>query len=484
MSKKTNIIYILADDMGYGDMSCNNPDSKFKTPNLDSLAADGMRFTDAHAASSVCTPSRYSILTGRYCWRTELKNSVLWPWDASLMEDEHPTVAKMLKDNGYDTCCIGKWHLGLNWETFDGSAPFADLKPGEHDGKSRADLEANIDYSKPFRGGPVDCGFNYYFGVDVPNFPPYTWFENDHLTHIPTVKKPDDMFGAPGTMKEDWELKNMIPEFVKRVEKYIIETNEDKPFFLYFPLTSPHTPCVPNDEFIGKSGVDKYADFVLEVDWVVGKVIEALKQKGIYNETMIVFTSDNGPELEIGGKEGQQGVYNRAKNTGHYSMGELRGIKRDTWEGGHRVPFIVKGPDVPEGVTCDELMGLNDFMKSCAEMLDISVPEGSAEDSVSAWGLMSGKEEKTRRTNLIHHSCSGDFAIRSGNWVFIDHSTGDDVNAEPQWFKNERGYKAHNCPGELFKLDADLQERENLYEKHPEKVKELKSTLEKIKRQS
>ena len=240
-----NIIYILADDMGYGDMGCNNPGCKIPTPHLDRLAAEGMRFTDAHASSSVCSPSRYALLTGRYCWRTPLKSSVLWPWDPPLIEADRPTVAKLLRQQGYRTACIGKWHLGWEWATKDGKPACGDEPIGRLNREQRQALERNIDYSQPIGGGPLACGFDYYFGVDVPNFPPYTWFEQDRLAAAPTEQKPEEMFGQPGAMMPGWKLEDMVPEFVRRARTYIAEANSD-PFFLYLPLTSPHTPIVPN----------------------------------------------------------------------------------------------------------------------------------------------------------------------------------------------------------------------------------------------
>lgn len=475
-TQKPNIVYILADDMGYGDVACNNPESKIPTPNLDRMAAAGMRFTDAHAASSVCTPSRYSILTGRYCWRTDLKNHVLWPWDRALIEPDRLTVAHLLRDNGYRTAAVGKWHLGWDWQTKDGSDPAGGLPIGMYESETRKELEANIDFTKPMRGGPVDCGFDSYFGIDVPNFTPYTWFEDDHLAEIPTEPKADHIFGTDGVMIPGWEHERMIPEFVRRVEKYI-DNADDDPFFLYFALTSPHTPICPNKEFIGKSGAGLFGDFVCEVDWVVGKVLDALKAKGILDETLVIFTTDNGPEpLDCGYTD--CGAYEHARLYGHYSMGELRGVKRDSWEGGHRVPFIAHWPDVvPAGSVCNQLAGLSDLLGTCADLLDVELPADTAEDTISILPLLEGKDETPFRTSMIHHTCFGKFALRKDNWVFIDHVTGDDCNTEPEWFKEQRGYKPHNFPGELYDLQQDLSERENLYGQHPEIVEAMRDEL-------
>ena len=332
MTDKPNIIYILADDMGYGDMKCNNPDCRIPTPNLDGLAARGTRFTDAHATSSVCTPSRYSILTGRYCWRTRLKSGVLSPWDPALIEPGRLTVAELLRHNGYSTACIGKWHLGWNWQTKNEEPANKGAAYGVYDADVRYELGKNIDYTKPMQGGPIDCGFDYYFGDDVPNFPPYTWFEMDRLVTQPTEDKPADIFGHPGAMAQGWKLEAVVPQLTRRAVQYIEHAGKE-PFFLYFALTAPHTPIVPAPEFQGRSGAGAYGDYVCEVDWCVGEVMSALERAGIASKTLVIFTSDNGPE---------NSAYERIREHGHYSMAHLRGLKRDTWEGGHRVPFIAR----------------------------------------------------------------------------------------------------------------------------------------------
>ncbi len=477
--QKPNIIYILADDMGYGDMGCNNPGGKIPTPHLDRLAADGMRFTDAHASSSVCSPSRYALLTGRYCWRTPLKSSVLWPWDPPLIEPDRLTAAKLLRQQGYRTACIGKWHLGWAWATKDGKPAYGDAAIGHLDRQQRQALERNIDYSKPIGGGPLACGFDYYFGVDVPNFPPYTWFEQNRLAAAPTEQKPEAMFGLPGAMMPGWKLEDMVPEFVRRARAYIAEAGAE-PFFLYLPLTSPHTPIVPNRDFIGRSGAGLYGDFVCEVDWVVGEIMAALDEQGLADDTLFIFTSDNGPECS---PAAAGGCYEHVRQFGHYSMGHLRGAKRDTWEGGHRVPFVARWPGVtPAGSVCGQLALLGDFMATCAELTGAPLPAAAAEDSISMLPLLQGRVDAPVRRSAVHHSCSGRFALRQDDWVFIDAPSGDD-NREPDWFKAERGYRDHNFPGELFNLKDDIAERQNLYGQHPAIAGSLSRRLEVIKAQ-
>jgi arylsulfatase A-like enzyme len=465
-ASRPNIVFILADDMGYGDLGCQNPNSKIPTPNLDRLATQGMRFTDAHAPTSVCTPTRYGILTGRYCWRSRLKTQVLWPWEPPLIEEGRKTVAAMLREEGYRTACIGKWHLGWTW-------PFTKEVDKARDKAVPADA---LDWSKPITGGPCAVGFDYYFGDDVPNFPPYVFIENDHTLAVPSEQKPDSMYGAPGPMQPGWQLEALMPAITRKACGWIDGCTKDtpgQPFFLYFPLTAPHFPIVPTDEFKGRSKAGLYGDWVTEVDWAVGEVLAALERNKLADNTLIVFTSDNGPENP---------AYKIAKEFGHYSMGELRGVKRDTWEGGHRIPFISRWPGhIPAGTTSGEVICLTDFMATVAATLDIELRGDVAEDSCSVLpALLGEKVDHPLREATVHCSCSGKFAIRKGNWVLIDSPTGDD-NKEPDWFKQERGYTPHDCPGELYDLGVDLSERKNLYKEHPDIVAELKALLERYK---
>ena len=466
---RPNVIYILADDMGYGDMGCNNRASRIPTPNLDRLTAQGMRFTNAHAPSSVCTPSRYAVLTGRYCWRSRLHNGIVWQWDASLIEPDRLTVADVLRNQGYRTACIGKWHLGWDWSLTDGSRANDHVDFGVYDVARRSPLDSLIDYAQPMRGGPTDHGFDSYFGDDVPNFPPYTWFEDDHVAAPPTEPKPDDMFGAPGDMVAGWQLEAVMPELTRRVVDYVESAGED-PFFLYFPLTAPHTPIVPLDRFHGASNAGAYGDYVVEVDWCVGQVMDALERTGQAQDTLLIFTSDNGPEKP---------AYERIYEHGHYSMGDLRGIKRDAWEGGHRIPFVARLPGLVEaGSTCAHLTTLGDLLATCAELADAEVPDGAGEDSVSIAPLLRGGGPV--RHCAMHHSMLGRFALRQGDWVFIDDPTGGD-NEEPEWFRQERGYEPHDCPGELYDLREDLTQRHNRYADEPDVVAAMAALLERVK---
>lgn len=471
-AEKPNIVFILADDLGYGDLGCYNKDSKIPTPNLDRLAGESMRFTDAHAPTSVCTPTRYAILTGRYCWRSRLKRGVLGPFSPPLIEEGRLTVPAMLKKHGYTTACIGKWHLGWTWPTHDGAPP-----------SSRENRLSNVDFTKPISHGPTTRGFDQYFGTDVPNYPPYCFIGNDHTVGIPSAPDSgnDGLFNIPGPMLPGWRLVDILPELTKRAVKFIEDSaKSDKPFFLYFPLTSPHYPVVPAAEFKGKSGAGGYGDFVFQSDWTVGQVLDALKRTGVEKNTLVFFTSDNGPEVV----EIKPGAYERIPQYHHYSMGALRGAKRDTWEGGHRVPFIARWPgEIPGGAESDERICHVDLMRTLAAMLGESLPDNAGEDSYDIMPALRGEKlGKPLREAIVHHSAAGHFAIRKGNYVFIDWPTGDD-NKEPAWFKQERSYTAHSFAGELYDLREDLSERKNLFAEKPDIVAEMKSLLQKYKRE-
>jgi arylsulfatase A-like enzyme len=472
---RPNIVYILADDLGYGDLGCYNPGSKIPTDNLDRLAAGGMRFTDAHAPTSVCTPTRYAILTGRYCWRSRLQHDVLGPWGETLIAAERLTVPALLKQQGYATVCLGKWHLGWRWPTKDGQPP-----------RSGTDRLSNVDFTKPIADGPTTRGFDSYFGVDLPNYPPYCFIENDHTVGIPNQPNLPE-HNRPGPMVPGWDWVQIMPELTRRAVRYIDDAASRAPrtpFFLYFALTAPHYPVVPAPEFRGKSGAGDYGDFVVQVDWTVGQVLDALRKGGLEDDTLVIFTSDNGPEIT---GEVKNGVYDRARQYRHSSMGPLRGAKRDAWEGGHRVPFLARWPGkIATSSVSDQTVAHVDLMATVAAMLGVTLPEDAGEDSINILPVLLGNAGSTPvREATVHHSASGKFAIRRGDWVLIDAPSGDDnrKRGEPEWFKQERGYTARDQPGELFDLRQDLAERRNLYAERPEVVRALKELLEKYKRE-
>ena len=471
-----NIVYILADDLGYGDIGCyKKQPSKIPTPYVDRLAAEGIRFTDAHAPTSVCSPTRYALLTGRYAWRSKLQRGVVLPWGAPIITPDRLTVAELLRQSGYATAMVGKWHLGLTWATKDGQPP-----------SSATDRLSNVDFTRPFGGGPIAHGFDYYFGVDIPNYPPYCFLENDHTVGIPSVPDPgrEQLFNRPGPMLPGWKLDEILPELTRRSVAWIESAAKNtKPFFLYFPLTSPHYPIVPAKEFRGKTTVGDYGDFVAQTDWCVGQILDALERTGAAGNTLVIFTSDNGPEIT---GEVNPGAYDRIQRYQHHSIDGLRGAKRDLWEGGHRVPFVARWPGrIQAGTVSDEVMCHVDFMATLAALLDVKLPAAAGVDSVNALpALLGEKRDRPLREATVHHSASGAFALRRGDWVFIDAPTGDDNGArgEPAWLKQQRGYEPHQWPGELFNLREDLIERRNQYAEHPELVREMKALLERYKR--
>jgi arylsulfatase A len=475
-ARKPNIIFIMADDLGYGDLSCYNNESKIQTPNLDRLAAEGIRFTDAHAPSAVCLPCRYALLTGQYAWRTErwraraqVKGSDHWGKEPYLPADRL-TVPKLLKQQGYATACIGKWQLGWNW-------PTKDDKP--------AVTGFEIDFSRPITQGPTTRGFDYYFGTDVPNFPPFCFIENDRTIGIPSVPSPPE-FDRPGPMLPGWRQVEILPELTRRAVHYIEDRSKARePFFLYLPLTSPHTPVVPTPEFQGKTKIGIYADFVVQTDWTVGQILETLQRIGLAPNTLVIFTSDNGPEVTKGAST--DGVYERLRTYGHSSAGPLRGAKRTAWEGGHRVPFIARWPArAMSGVVSDETICHVDLLATLAGILDVNLPQNAGEDSFNILpALIEQKLDKPiRHATVLHGVANGDpLVIRQGDWALIDFPTGDCNEQEPEWFKKERGYQPHNYPGELYDLKHDLAQSRNLYAEYPEKVRELKALLEKLKRE-
>jgi autotransporter-associated beta strand protein len=455
---KPNIVFILADDLGYGDVSCQNPASKIRTPRLDTLASQGMSFKNAHAPSALCTPSRYGFLTGQYCWRTRLESGVLNMWDEPLVAPERLTVAGLLRDQGYTNGCFGKWHLGMSW-------PFIGKVPPGFDTNV---TPSAIDWSRRISGGPVDHGFDYYFGINIPNQPPYAFIQNDHVVGVPTVRY-DTVTGqqshwaGPGVPGWDWS--QVLPCVVSNAAAWVQQcaaSSPAQPFFLYLALPGPHQPVVPTAQFRGSSRAGAYGDYVQELDWAVGQVLDQIESSGIATNTLVIFSSDNGPD---------EFAYPRLQQYGHSSMGVLRGIKSDLWEGGHRVPFIAKWPgQVAAGSTSSQIICLVDFLRTVADLLGVQLPANSAEDSVSFLPAILGTSAGAGRSSLILESGPGQFGFWTNNWMFIDASTGDghDPELEPLWFKQLRGYPLSNSyPALLYNLSSDLVERTNLYAAQP-----------------
>jgi arylsulfatase A len=447
-AKRPNVVYILADDLGYGDIRRLNPEhGKIATPHVDRLASEGMVFTDAHSGSSVCTPSRYGILTGRYAWRTRLQSGVLWPYNAPLIAPGRLTVPALLQQHGYHTACIGKWHLGWNWPR----------KGGQ------------IVFDRPIADGPTARGFHDYFGVDVPNFPPYCFIDKDRMAGNPTGRKTtQNLDGLPGPMLPGWQFDAILPKLTAKAVDCIGQRAADKrPFFLYFALTSPHEPIAPSARFRGKSGISPLADFIMETDWVVGQVLEALDKHGLAKNTLVIFTSDNGHAPYTGLKA--------LLDAGHWPSQRLRGYKSDIWEGGHRIPFIVRWPGTTKaGATCHQLICLSDLMATCAEVLGTSLPENAGEDSASILSALRGAAVGPLHEAVVHHSWDGRFSLRQGKWKLelCSGSGGWSAPADAQAVK--RGLPAV----QLYDMAHDDRERVNLQHEHPEIVERLTKLLE------
>ncbi|MBL48608.1 MAG: arylsulfatase [Roseibacillus sp.] len=460
LQAKPNFIFILADDMGYGDVS--HAGGKIPTPHLDQLRTGGMRFTDAHTTSSVCTPTRYGILTGRYNWRSPLKKSVLFPPKKSIMDPKRPTVAGFLKERGYRTCVVGKWHLGLNWHMLDEPAKAAE-------GPTRGTCW-NIDFSRPPQQGPLKLGFtdDFLFPASL-DMAPYLYLRNDVAVGIPTVSKGWNRQG-PATV--DFEAENCLIDFARESRAFIRSAVGDKsPFFLYLPLTSPHTPIVPSREWRGKSPLGTYGDFVMETDWVVGEVMKELSEQKIAENTMLLFTTDNGCSPAAG--------IPKLVEKGHKPNAEWRGHKADIYEGGHRVPFLVRWPErVKANSTCDLTVCTTDFFATVAEILGVhgrKFPANAAEDSFSFLGALDQPARSTpTRPFTIHHSINGSFAIRKGPWklCLCPGSGGWSAPRPAQALKN-----GTLPPVQLFHLGEDPAERNNLQAEHPQIVRDLVDDL-------
>ncbi len=480
---RPNLVFILGDDMGYGDLACQNSQSKIPTPNLDRLARQGVRFADAHSPSAVCTPTRYGLLTGRYAWRTRLKRGVLWCWDKPLIPPGRLTVAKLFKKHGYDTACIGKWHLGMDWPTTDGKPP---VGIGRTRGK---DSGANVDFTKPIANGPTARGFDYYFGTAVPNFPPYCFIENERTVGIPTVPKPKGMFGCPGPMLEGWKLEGILSGLMRKAVEYIdakggraknpaFRQTKGKPFFLYFPLTAPHTPIAPAAEFKGKSKAGAYGDFVHQVDHVVGAVMKALARNGLAKNTLIIFTSDNGSPARDG--RNMSGATRSVLRFGHNPSRPWRGIKADVWDGGHRVPFVARWPGrIKPGTTSSETICHVDLLATAAAILGDTFPENAGEDSYNILpALLGQKLERPIREATVHHSGGGLFAIRQGKWKLIS-GLGSGGWTAPRGGKP----KSAGPKGQLYDMQADPTEKRNLWLERPDVVKKLAALLAHYRKQ-
>jgi arylsulfatase A len=453
-----NLLFILADDMGIGDVSHLNPQSLWQTPHLDRLAREGMVFTDAHSSSGVCTPTRYTLLTGRHSWRTKLKRGVLQGYSPSLIEPGRLTLAGFLRQQGFITAMFGKWHLGLDW---------AKVGPRPED----------VDFSKPLGGGPKAHGFDRFFGISASlDMPPYVWIENDRVTLPPTGTVDDNpapKMWRKGPISDDFRMEDVQPRLTEKTITFLEEraaARDGRPFFAYLALAGPHTPTLPAPAFSGKTRTP-YGDFVMQIDADVGAILTALEKHDLASNTLVIFTTDNG--------YAPAGDIPRHRDLGHDSSGGFRGAKSDVFEGGHRVPFFARWPGVtPAGSRSSDLVGHLDVFATMAELLGVKLPEGAAEDSSSFLALLRGQPAPAdRRDSLIHHSAEGEFAIRQGDWKLIlapgSGGWSPPTRSPTPWTQPKPDDFTGLPPYQLYHLSTDPKETTNLAAKHPEQVRRL-----------
>lgn len=467
---RPNIVVILTDDQGYGDVSAYNPAGKIPTPHIDQLAREGVRFTDAHSGSSVCTPTRYGLLTGRYAWRTRLKKGVLWSNGDTLIEPGRPTLASVLRSRGYHTAVVGKWHLGLHWSAKPGASVDRETAQGPTDW---------IDYTGPVTGGPLAAGFDEFFGIPASlDMRDYVYVENERVVEPPTATLPGIEFGKPGFYRAgpagpSFRIEAVLETFTRRAVDVIERRSRTgEPFFLYLPLAAPHTPMVPTGAFVGTTPLGPYGDFTVQTDAAIGTVLQALQRTGVADRTLVIFASDNGP-APAGGIAGLLPL-------GHDAAGGWRGAKQDAFEGGHRVPFVVRWPGVvaPGGVTARTVV-MTDVLRTLAEVVGATLPSTAAEDSVSFLPVL----RDVAYTGPLHeaivsHSAEGVFAIRQGKWKLILAPGSGGVSAPKPGSPEERGLP----PVQLYDLEADPKEQRNLQAQHPDVVQRLDGLLQHYQR--
>jgi len=475
---KPNILVILADDLGYGDVHCYNPErGKIQTPNIDRLASQGMRFTDGHSSSGVCSPSRYTLLTGRYHWRTRLQVGIVGVFGEPLIAPDRMTIGTLAQQQGYRTAAIGKWHLGWDWPIAPGQRKL--LQASKQAGKDDEAKPANAAtaahqaawreiFGKPIAGGPTTRGFDSYFGTDVPNWPPYCFIGNDRTLGIPSeflpaAKLGNNLASLPGPALKDWKLEDILPTLGDNACAFITEAaKQPEPFLLYLPLTAPHTPLAVTPEWQGKSKLNAYADFVMETDATIGRVLDALEKSGVGDHTLVLFTSDNGCAPYVGAAD--------LEKLGHYPSGPLRGYKSDVWEGGHRVPFIARWPGIVKpGSTCGQLVLHADFIATIAEVLATKLPDTAGEDSFSLLPLLKGGDQPVREQS-VNCSSNGLPSVRSGAWKFIPGP------GSGGWGKGGD----QSQPVQLYNLTDDLGETKNLAAEQPARVAQMKVLLERL----
>jgi arylsulfatase A-like enzyme len=448
-----NIVYVLADDLGWGDLDCYNPDSAIPTPYANRFATQGVRFTDMHSPSSVCTPTRYGILTGRYCWRSRLKQGVLQGYDPSLIEPGRLTVPGMLQKRGYYTAGVGKWHLGLG--------------DREH-----------TDYTQPLHPGPIDRGFDYYYGIPSSlDFEPYLYFENDRCVEQPTAttkgatQPPRGVFWRAGAIAPHFEFPQVLPTLTEKAISIIKDRARvpNKPFFLYFAMPAPHTPWVPIAPFLGRSKAGLYGDFVAQVDDSFGRVVKAVDDAGLASNTLVIFTSDNGAHWTPEDK----------KTWPHRANANWRGMKADIWDAGHRIPFLARWPGhTKPGMVSPQLGCLTDLMATAADIVDFKLPHDAGEDSFDLLPAITGTARRPIREAIVHHSNRGMFSIRAGTWK-LELGLGSGGFSMPVTEAPTPG----GPEGQLYDIAKDPEEATNLYQQHPDVVARLSALLAKYQRE-
>lgn len=443
-AERPNIVYILADDMGYGDVQCLHDRGKIPTPALNKLASEGMVFTEAHSGSAVCTPTRYGIMTGRYAWRGVLKRGVIKAYARPIIEKGRMTVAELLQGAGYRTACIGKWHLGMLFPTTDG-------KPAG---------PQNTDWKGKIGRGPNTEGFDYYYGLPGSiDMDPFIFIENDRFDGVCTTVK---QFISRGPATADFDAKNALQTIGRKALEFLDRQKAGSPFFLYLPLSAPHVPVLPSDAFRGKTGLGEYADVCAELDWVVGRVAAKLEEKGLARDTILVFTADNGCN---------RWMARPLQKRGHFPSELRRGYKQDIYDGGHRIPHIVRWPGkVKPGSKTSAPICLTDLMATCADLLGMKLPNDAAEDSVSFLPLLLGKPYAPAREAIVHHSWAGKFAIRKGNWCLAECD-------EPKIPGSDPGPVLR-----LFDVSRDVAQKNDAAAAHPDVVKALSALLERYKK--
>ena len=474
-----NIVVVLADDLGWGDPQSYQPESKIPTPNIDRLAREGMRFTDAHSPSSVCTPTRYGLLTGRYAWRTWLTSGVLDGFGPPLIEAGQDTVASLLKRSGYRTAAVGKWHLGMRWLDTSGN-PVPRRTGGFRPG-------TDIDFTAELRGGPVDAGFDTFFGIAASlDMSPYCFLRNRSVQSLPNLPVASARAGsfsglAAGIRSREFQVEDVLPRLGEEAARVIdLHAGRDSPLFLYLALTSPHLPVAPVEA--GASRAGRYGDFVFESDRALGQVLEALDRNRLADNTLVLFTSDNGGlwhwwdfrAADDGGAapETARGRYVRERE--HRSNAGWRGTKADIFEGGHRVPFVVRWPgEVAAGSSSDALVVLTDLYATVAEVAGTEARGSSGQDSISLVPVLR-RESESARDIAVHHSARGMFAIRKGDWKLIE-GRGSGGFTAPR--------SIDGAGGQLYNLADDPRETKNLYGERPEIVAELGELLKSIRQE-